>query len=79
MKLFALIFLALAVYGFVTDHNGGAILAMLMSGFMLYGERQLRKRDIEYYTDPRSAREPKDADTLKLLEEQGSEGGRSEF
>jgi len=79
MKFLVVIFLVLCIYGLATEHKGAGILAGIMVVFTLYGERQLRKRDVEYYLDPRSAQEIKDADTLKLLEQQGAEATRSRF
>lgn len=73
MKLLAAIFLCMAIYGFATHHVGGGLLALFNVGFVVYGSRQLRQRDIEYYLSPRSAlvipnTEPMDALTVQDTE-----------
>jgi hypothetical protein len=77
MKAMFAVFVAMAIFGFATGHIGGALLAVLMSGFVIYSARELRKRDIEFYTHPRSAQPI--PDPLEVLHEQGSEGTRSTF
>jgi hypothetical protein len=77
MRTLAIVFLCLAVYGGLTGNAGAGLLALLMSLLMVYGARQLRKRDVEYYTDPAHAKaEP---DTLKVLAEQACECSGSRF
>ncbi len=79
MKLLAAIFVLMAVWGFAIGHNGGAIMSLFMVGFTVYGAKQLRKRDIEFYMHPRSAQPVPNADTLEALREQGAEAARSTF
>lgn len=77
MKALFVIFLCMGVYGLATEHKGAGLLAFAMAGLMVYGARELRKRDIEYYTDPRNAKVM--PDTLDLLQSKGTEAGGSRF
>ena len=55
-KYFVAVFLGMAIYGLVAHKYGPAMLSLAMAGFTLYGHRELRKRDIEFYLHPRSAK-----------------------
>lgn len=77
MKAFALLFVAMAAYGFYTNHIGGALISVFMSGFVVYGARQLDKRDAEFYATPAGAKQV--ADTLELMRQQGCECTGSRF
>ncbi len=77
MRLLLVIFLCMAIYGFTIKKPGAASLSLGMVVFVAYGARELRKRDIEFYLSPRSARLI--PTTLERLHEQGAEGTRSRF
>lgn len=57
ISFLALVFLGMFVYGIVVGLYGAAILSLIMCAFTIFAGKQLRKRDIEYYTHPRSARQ----------------------
>lgn len=77
MKVLFGIFFCMFVYGVFTNHVGAGLLALFMSGFVVYGSRQLDKRDAEWEHDPRNTKSI--LNTLELLEQQGCEGSRSVF
>lgn len=75
MKFLAFIFMAMSLYGFCTGYIGAALMSAFMVAFVLYGERQLDKRDADFFADPRSAQVP-DKDIIDLLERHKTEAGR---
>ena len=72
-KYFVAVFLGMFLYGLAVKMYGPALLALFMSGFTLYGHTQLRKRDIEFYTHPRSAKNL--PSTEELLDRYNCEAG----
>lgn len=71
------IFLALFMYGMLTDHKGGALISLGMAVFVLWGARQLAKRDAEFYASPASAETI--PDTLEAMRQQEVESSSSRF
>jgi hypothetical protein len=72
-KYFVIVFLCMAIYGFAIHRAGAACLSLFMAGFTMYGHVQLRKRDIEFYMDPRNAKHP--PNTQDLLNKYNCEAG----
>lgn len=77
MKFLIVIFLAMAVVGLFGEHKGAGLLALGMAGLVVYGARQLDKRDAEWAADPRNAKLV--PDTAQLLREQACECSGSRF
>lgn len=77
MKFLLAVFVSMALYGLVTDHKGAGLLALFMAGFVVYGERQLNKRDAEFAASPQSANvEP---ESVRSMHEHCCEAARSTF
>lgn len=76
MKAFALVFVCLAIYGLFTGHFGGALFSVGMGIFVIYGSRQLNKRDVEFYESPASADVPANTDSVDALHAMGTEASR---
>ncbi len=76
MKLLGFTFAAFFMYGIMSGHVGGALIALGMVVFTAYGSRQLRKRDIEFYLHPRSAKTIPNADAVDALAAQDAEAAR---
>lgn len=72
IRVLAVVFFFIFVYGCTVGHMGAALLALLMVPLMLYGEQQLSKRDREFEESPAAARQR--ANTLQLLAQQDTEG-----
>lgn len=77
MKSMISVFIGMFFYGLMTNHLGGAILAIVLLLFVIYGSRQLDKRDAEFYANPRSA--TKEPSTLDKLEKEDCESSGSRF
>jgi len=77
MKYLVAIFVALTIYGVVAGKYGGAMLSAGMALLVVYGARQLAKRDAEYDLDPANAKVP--PDTIELLTVKELEAGGSRF
>jgi hypothetical protein len=75
MKYLVAIFVALTIYGVAANKLGGAMFSAGMALFVVYGARQLAKRDAEFAADPAHARVI--PDTWDLLKEKEVEGGAS--
>lgn len=71
------VFIGMFFYGLMTNHLGGALLAILLVAFAIYGSRQLDKRDAEFYASPRSA--AKEPSTLDKLKKEDCESSASKF
>ena len=56
IRLLALIFFLMAVYGTVVNQLAESGFCLFMVGFLFYGERQLNKRDQEFYASPAGAK-----------------------
>ena len=56
IKSFAALFFFLFLYGCVSGHVGVGLISLAMVPFMLYGERELNKRDAEFEATPAAAR-----------------------
>ena len=67
IKSFAFLFAFLFLYGCLSGHVGAGLIALCMVPFMLYGERELNKRDAEFEASPQAARLP--ADTTQDLQQ----------
>jgi hypothetical protein len=73
IKSLAVVFFFGFIYGCIVHQFVGAALSLAMVALMLYGERQLRKRDAEYLAMPCSAKSPPDTrDILAMLGVEGS-------
>lgn len=77
IKHLAAIFLALFMYGVIVGHYGGAIISLGTAVFVLWGARQLAKRDAEFYASPASAKTI--PDTLEAMAKQEVESSSSRF
>jgi len=66
-RCLSLIFIVMTFYGMYIGHYGGAMLSAAMAVFVIYGGKQLAKRDAEFLTRITAP------DTLSLLEKQGCE------
>jgi hypothetical protein len=71
------LFLSMFVYGCFTGLYGAGLLSLGMCFLVLFGERQLAKRDEEFYNDPANA--DSELDTLIALEEAEVESSGSRF
>ena len=76
MKLLGFVFAAFFMYGIMTGHTGGALIALGMVVFTAYGAKQLRKRDVEFYLSPRSAQPIPNTDPVDALTVQDTEAAR---
>jgi hypothetical protein len=77
IALLASIFLTISVYGVVVGHFGGALISLGMAVFVIWGARQLDKRDAEFYASPASAKTI--PDTLEAMAKQEVESSSSRF
>ena len=77
IALLATIFLTMFVYGVVVGHYGPALLSLGMVVFVIWGARQLAKRDTEVYASQASA--VKIPDTLEVMDKQEVESSGSRF
>ena len=69
IRILAIVFLIMSVYGTVVHQWAESGFCLFMVGFMFYGERQLNKRDQEFYNSPAGAKSiSATADMLVLLE-----------
>lgn len=60
MRLLVLVFLLMALYGVVTMHLGGAILALLMAGLVQYARGHFAKVDAAWEAMPQRAKQQQD-------------------
>lgn len=58
MKLLICIFLSMFVYGLVTSQLAGALLALVMAGFVYYASKRFAAQDSAYANDPSNAPAP---------------------
>ena len=77
MKSMGSVFTGMFFYGVVTSHLGGALLAIVLLIFVIYGCRQLDKRDEEFNANPASAIKP--PSTLTKLDSEDCESSASKF
>jgi hypothetical protein len=66
MRILIGIFVCMFVYGVYVSHLGPAFIALGMVAFLIYGEKQLNKRDAEFYASPAGAKQI--AKTAELLD-----------
>lgn len=78
MKFLVVIFMCMAVLGLTGEHKGAGLLALAMAGFTLYGERVMRKRDIEYSAEMQDT-PVIETDTAETMHTCCCEAGRSGF
>jgi len=71
------VFFVLAVVGFCTGHLAVGFISAFMVVFTKYGERELDKRDAEFFATPAGAKQI--ADTAQLLVRQECECSASRF
>lgn len=71
------IFIGMFFYGLISNHLGGALLAIFFLLVIVYGSSELEKRDEEYYADPRSA--TKEPSTLAELDKGDCEASGSKL
>lgn len=57
MKLLIAVFLGMFVYGVVTMHLGGALLALLMAGFVQFARGHFAKEDARWEALPQHAKQ----------------------
>jgi hypothetical protein len=69
------VFAGLAIYGLSSSKLGAGLISLGMCGVVLYGKRELAKRQAEYLADPRSARTP--IETVTVLEQSHTEASRT--
>ncbi len=72
-----LVFFVLAIVGFCTGHLAVGFISAFMVMFTKYGERELDKRDAEFFASPAGAQQI--ADTQALLVKQQCECSASRF
>jgi len=60
MKLLVLVFLLMALYGTVTGHLGGALLALGVAGLTQYARGHFAKQDARWAAMPQHAKQPPD-------------------
>lgn len=77
MKSMGSVFIGMFFYGVVTSNLGGALFAIVLLIFTIYGSRQLDKRDAEFYASPKSA--VKEPSTLEELKKEDCESSASKF
>ena len=77
ITLLATIFLAMSAYGVIVGHYGPALISLCMVGFVIWGARQLAKRDAEFYASQASA--VKVPTTLEAMDRQEVESSGSRF
>ena len=71
IKSLAGIFFFLFLYGCLSGHVAVSLVALAMVPFILWGEKQLDKRDREWAALPSNAKPP--PDTREILPELGTE------
>jgi len=59
VTILVLVFFGMALYGALTGHLGGALLALFMAGFTIWGQTVMRKQDERWAADPRNAQRVK--------------------
>lgn len=70
MNVLMFIFGFMVIYGFVKAKFGVVAISACMIFLVNHGKRELRKRDIEFWTSPRSAKKPKSGGTDALSEQE---------
>lgn len=75
MRILMLAYAILCVAGLWQAHFGIAVISACMIVFTKYGERELDKRDAEFFASPAGAKQI--ADTMQLLVTQETECGAS--
>ena len=78
MNTLIVIFAFMAVYGLFVGKTMAGIVSLGGVVLLIYGKRELRKRDIEFYLHPRSAKKPK-PDGPDALAEQECESSRDKL
>lgn len=71
------IFIGMFFYGLISNHLGGALLAILFLLIVVYGSKEMEHRDEEFYADPRSA--TKEPSTLTELDKEDCEASGSKL
>lgn len=77
MVILAALFLALGMFGLYTAQYGAAAISFVLVPAVIYGCKELDKRDTEYYSSPDSAKQP--VDTQQALSRSHSESSRTTF
>ena len=78
MTILLFLFGFCTLYALVLYKLGVAMISAFMIGLTIYGKRELRKRDIEFYLDPSSAKKAK-PEGVDALEEQECESSRDKI
>ena len=71
MRLLVLVFLLMGLYGVVTMHLGGALLALGMAGFVQYARGHFARADAAWEAMPQHAKQQQD--TQQALREHDCE------
>lgn len=76
IKPLAYVFLAMFVYGLVVGNSAAALISLGMVAFLIYGARQLDKRDAEFLASAASAKTIPDTQQAMADQEVESSGSR---
>lgn len=77
IALLTTIFLTMFVYGLLVGYYGAALISLGMVGVLIYGARQLAKRDAEFFASAASARPI--PSTMEAMDKQEVESSSSRF